>query len=167
MIKSYSLRSAYAETFVGGHVKKNVEGESVDLRELLETGNGEIITDDAVFQSVLDNYYGSEGLVFKSKQVQGDERIDIPQPNEPPVPVAAPGPPQDLPQAAPESTPIGQVAAMPPAEHSEGSEYANMPDQELREVINERGLKVPGNAKTDKMVAALEEDDASRAANPQ
>lgn len=166
MIKAYSLRAAYKDTFVGGTVTRGTSGEAVDIRQALEDGNGEIITDDAVFQSVLENYHGADGLVFKAKQVQGDERIDIAQPDGPPIPVVE----REVPlQAAPPATPISGSTSVevPAAEHGGESEYTNLPDNELRETINERGLKVSGAAKTDTMVAALEKDDADRTANPQ
>lgn len=166
MEKAYTLREAYKDVFIGGHVTTGVEGQGVDLQDLLEEGGGEIKTDDPVFQSILENYYGGEGLVFDVHQVDGEERIPVQAVGEgPPIAVGNPAPSVETPPMAG----AGTAAATPEAQHGEESEYAKMPVSELRETVRERGIDNPsiGNAKKDELIAMLEADDSQRTANPQ
>jgi len=62
--RAYTLSEEYKNVGVDGHITTGVEGKGVNIQDLLKEGNGEIITEDPMFQSVLENYYGASGLVF-------------------------------------------------------------------------------------------------------
>jgi hypothetical protein len=55
--KAYKLRPEFEDTFVGGSVITGATCQSMDLRYEIDKA-GQIITSDAVFQSILENYYG-------------------------------------------------------------------------------------------------------------
>lgn len=58
--KAYTLRPEYEGTLVGGSVITGVDCGSMDIMEEIAK-NGKIVTDDTVFQGILENYYGISG----------------------------------------------------------------------------------------------------------
>lgn len=153
MRKAYKLRPEYEGTLVGGSVITGTDAGVMDIKQALEEHDGEIVTDDAVLQSILENYYGSEGLMFDVAQVtEDDERVPLASPLE------NPGPPHSQPAGAPIQQ--GTTAAEELiAQHGNESPYATFTVDELKDTMNDRGLEFKAKATKDELVASLEADD--------
>lgn len=146
--RAYKLRPEYKDAVVGGRFRTGPETEA-DLKELLDAGSGEIVTDDPGFQGVLENFFGTHGLMFEIEEV-GEEGDRTPVELEAPVQVVAPA------TAATGAT----AASVPGAEHGEGgSEYDGLTYDELVSTARERRLAVSANATQEEVVQILENDD--------
>lgn len=157
MQRAYTLSSAYKDTLVGGTVITGHEAEMMDIMQELEAGDGKIVTEDAVLQSVLEGYYGADGLVFEVSTVD-DETGELKpiETHQPPVPqgteaVVHPKPP----------TPTGGMAPDLPAGPGDDSSsgYDGLPLDELRDIASERDIKFAKNATEQDLVQLLEADD--------
>lgn len=132
---------------VTGTVITGTDAGSIDLAEELAKGNGKIVTENGELQSVLENLYGTEGLVFSVAQIEEDGTQT----------------PIEFNIAPPQLSPSGMLPPAPPApvvEHPD-SEYVSLTLPELQEVVMERKLKVDLKAATQaELIAALEASDA-------
>jgi hypothetical protein len=160
--RAYTLRPEYEGTLVGGTVVTGSEGGMLNVVDALDEGDGKIVTDDLVLQSVLENYYGEFGLVFVTNTVEEDGSLTpLPEAeivHQPPH-LAAPG------LAGQEARREAGLTAgsVPSAQHDESqSAYDGLTVPELEDTARERGLEVKAHSKKSELIEALEANDAER-----
>lgn len=161
-LRAYKLRPEYEGALVGGLIRTGADSEA-DIKDLLDSGNGEILTEDPMLQSILDNYYGAHGLLLQAYAVDGESRepidVTITTSTVVSVPVASAPP-----AGGDQSAAAGQSASnVPNAQHdTTQSDYATFTVEELRDTLAERGVAFSARANKQELVAALDENDRMR-----
>lgn len=148
-LRAYTLKDPYVGKLVGASCPAGPDGQSMDIMQALQDGNGAITTEDNVIQSVLENIYGGHGLLFDVHDVDpetGAHSLIVKQEPGPPAPHLMEG-------AAATGT-----ADLPDAVHAD-SGYAGMPLEELKQTATERGLKIKASAIEQDVIDALEKSD--------
>lgn len=132
-------------------------GQVWSVHEALASGEGSIVTEDPHLQQVLSDYRGADGPVFDVSIIDHGEETPVERPPEPE--------PKKLRTPTEAATEMEKGTPQHPAEaNPDQSGYALLPDEELQQIVEARGLSVPAGASKESLIALIEQHDAAEAA---
>jgi hypothetical protein len=159
--RAYRLSKDCEDVLVGGSINTGPLGETLDIKQALKDGKGVIKTSDPTLQSTLEHYF----TFLDDKHVHVFDVATVGEDGE--------ETPVHLQQEAATSRPATAVAgsdvvgAGSDIDSSDKTGYHGLTNEDLHDLINERGLsdEVTSKSTKDDLVAVLEKSDEEGAAN--